>query len=70
MGSIRFNHEWDTVVLVLIDENYELMEIYEAKRELVFQELTKPGSKARNERGALSISKFKSISKKIWPLKV
>lgn len=68
VGSIRFNHEWDTVMLVLLDENYDLKEIFEAKRALIIQELTKPGSKARNERGALGISKFKSIAEKVWPL--
>ena len=29
--------------------------------------LTAPGSKARNERGALAVSKFKQIGRQIWP---
>ncbi len=29
--------------------------------------LTKPGSKARNERGALAVSKFIAVGCKLWP---
>ncbi len=68
IGCIRFTYEWDTVMLVLINENYELMEIYEAKRDNVESELAIPGSKARNERGALGVLKFMSIAEKVWPL--
>ena len=66
LGSIKLKHEWDTVVLVLMDVNFEPIKIYEALRADIERELTKPGSKARNERGALSISKFKAISLPIW----
>lgn len=66
LGSIRFNHDWDCVMLVLLDERIEPLVIYEADRASLEEALTKPGSKARNERGALSISKFKSIGKEIW----
>ena len=39
---------------------------YEADRLVLKQALKKPGSKARNDRGALAVSKFKSISKLVW----
>ncbi len=67
IGSIRLDKEWDTVVLVLMDEDLEPVEIFEAERASVTAALLVPGSKARNERGALGISKFKSVSEKIWP---
>jgi len=70
MGSIKLDHEWDTVLLVLMDINFEPLKIYEAQRADVERELIKPGSKARNERGALSISKFKAISSPIWSRKI
>ena len=41
-------------------------EIYEAGRDAAIEALTKPGSKWRNERGALSIRKFRSIGKLRW----
>lgn len=68
IGSIDIKKEFDAVLLVLLDENYEATEIYEATRKAVVNALEKPGSKARNERGALGISKFKSIGHVRWPL--
>jgi hypothetical protein len=52
--------------LVLLDENFEAREIYEAERADVLKALAEPGSKARNERGALAVSKFKSIATLRW----
>jgi hypothetical protein len=68
LGRIQLDKEWDGVVLVLLDAELEPTEIYEARRPEIMQALTTPGSKARNERGALSVSKFKSIGKLVWPL--
>ena len=66
LGNIRLEHDWDTVVLVILDEDFNPVELYEAERKDIEEALLKPGSKARNERGALAVSKFKSISKLVW----
>ena len=66
LGSIRLDHEWNTVILVLMDADFELLEMHEASRPDIEMELKKPGSRARNERGALSIGKFKSIASLVW----
>ncbi len=66
MGSIDIKKEFDAVLLVLLDSNFDATVIYEASREAVIAALTKPGSKSRNERGALGISKFKSIGRVRW----
>jgi len=66
LGSIRLKHEWDTVMLILVDAEFEPLEIYEARRSDIERELTRPGSKARNVRGSLSVSKFKSIALLVW----
>lgn len=55
------------MILVLMNEDYEAVEIWEASRNKVETRLTDPGSKARNDRGSLDISQFKSIAKRIWP---
>jgi len=65
--SIKVTPEWDTVMLVLLDEDFEPLEIHEAKKQDIRRELTRPGSKARNIRGSLSVSKFKSIATPVWP---
>ncbi|MDH3580404.1 MAG: hypothetical protein OEM91_07230, partial [Hyphomicrobiales bacterium] len=67
MGSIKLDHQWDAVVLVIMNQLFEPQAIYEAERDAIEKALKAPGSKARNERGALSISKFISIGRQVWP---
>jgi hypothetical protein len=66
LGAIKIKHEWDAVLLVLLDQNFEATAIYEADRPAVVEALAKPCSKARNERGALAVSKFRSIGRLRW----
>ncbi|MDQ1592925.1 MAG: hypothetical protein QOG71_3552 [Pyrinomonadaceae bacterium] len=66
LGSIRVEKEWDAVLMVLLDQNFDCFEIYEAERDAVIAALIAPGSKARNVRGALSVTKLKSIGKLRW----
>lgn len=66
IGSIRLEHQCDAVLLVLLDQNFDAQAIYEAAWPDVVAALTAPGSRARNERGALAVSKFKSIAKLRW----
>ena len=67
LGSIRLDHEWDVVIVVIMDELFEVRWMFEAERDVIKAALSAPGSKARNERGALSLSKFKSIGRQVWP---
>jgi hypothetical protein len=66
LGRIDITKPWDAVMLVLLDENLDATAVYEASRDAVITVLKAPGSKSRNERGALGISKFKSIGQLIW----
>jgi hypothetical protein len=65
-GRIRLDHEWDAVLLVLLEVDFSPLEIYEAERSDVEKTLMKPGARARNVRGALSIAKFKSVARLVW----
>jgi hypothetical protein len=65
-GSIRLDHEWDAVLLVLLEADFSPIEIYEAERPDVEKALMEPGARARNVRGALNIVKFKSIAHLAW----
>jgi hypothetical protein len=62
LGSIDTTRDWDAVLMVLLDGNFE------AHRADVLRELSVPGSKARNERGTLSVRKFKTIGRLRWRL--
>lgn len=66
LGSIDISKDFDAVLLVLLDSDFEAIEIFEADRDVVISALKAPGSKARNERGALGVSKFKSIGRLRW----
>jgi len=66
LGSIDITKDFDAVLMVLLDANFDAIEIYEADRNAVLATLTAPGSKSRNERGAMGVSKFKAIGRPRW----
>ncbi len=66
VGKITNKHDFDYLIFVWLDEQFEPKAIYETTRDNVFKELNKSGSTARNIRGQLSASKLKSISKELW----
>jgi hypothetical protein len=66
MGRIDVTQKFDAVLLVLMDEKLNATAIYEASRRAVVAALTAPGSKSRNERRALPVTKFKQIGRLVW----
>ena len=66
LGAIDVSKDWDSVVLVLLDENFNAKEIHEAERSDVLAALSAPGSKARNERGQIGVNKFKTMARLRW----
>ena len=67
LGSIKRAQEWDAVLMVLMNQEMETQEIWRAERNAVLKALAAPGSKAKNERGALSVSEFRQIGTRVWP---
>ncbi|MCA7888805.1 hypothetical protein QZM25_28550 [Burkholderia contaminans] len=68
LGSIQPEKQWDAVLMVLLDSDFNALEIWEADRAAVLDALARPGSKARNERGALAVAKVKAIGRRRWPV--
>jgi hypothetical protein len=66
LGSIDVKKNWDAVMMVLLNENFDAIEIYVAERDSVLAALAAPGSRSRNERGALGVNKFKAIGELVW----
>lgn len=66
VGAIDITKPFDAVLLVVLDENFNARHIHEAERADVIDALTRPGSRSRNERGAMSIALFKRIGRKVW----
>ena len=66
VGQLKLEQEWDSVVLVIMDENYEPYEIYEAGREDILDAMEEAGTSTRRKRGAMSVARFKIISRLVW----
>ena len=66
MGAIDLRQPFDVVLLVLLDADFNAFAMYEASRAQVESALTLPGSKARNERGALAMRQFMAMARLRW----
>ena len=66
IGQLKTGQDWDSVLLVLMDDNYEPFEIYEADREDLMQAIADAEASKRAKRGLLSVAKFKAISQLVW----
>jgi len=66
LGQLKVEQEWDSVLLVLMDENYETDSIYEADREAMLEALQEQADSNRTKRGAMSVAKFKNIAQLVW----
>lgn len=65
IGQLKMNQDWDAVVLVLMDEDYEPYEIYQALREDL-AEFVNASSSSRAKRGAMSVARFKIVGELVW----
>jgi len=61
------NSNWQYVLLVLLNQDYETFAIYQASREALIGALSENTAK-QNKRGAISVSKFKYIGSLVWSL--
>ncbi|MFN2309407.1 MAG: hypothetical protein ABR553_06670 [Gammaproteobacteria bacterium] len=66
IGQLRVQQDWDSVLLVLMDDNYEPFEIYEAERDEVLAAVAETETSKRAKRGLLSVAKFKAIGQLVW----
>lgn len=65
IGQLKLDKDWDSVVLVLMDEDYEPYEIYEAERDDIIEYVGKSSSN-RAKRGTMSVARFKIIGHLAW----
>jgi len=66
VGQLKLEQDWDSVVLVLLDEGYEPFEIYEASRETILDAMEEAGTSSRKKRGAMSVARFRNIADLVW----
>ena len=66
IGQLKLEQEWDSVLLVIMDENYEAEVIYEADRQAILDALEEQKESKRSKRGVMSVAKFKNIAELVW----
>ncbi len=66
IGQLKIGEEWDSVVLVLMDEDYQPLELWEAERDDLLEAIETSKESARARRGALSVARFKNIGRLVW----
>ena len=66
VGQLKLEQEWDSIVLVIMNEEYEPVEIFECNRKVIEESVDDNKSTKRNKRGAMSLAKFKIISDLVW----
>ena len=62
LGQLKLDQDWDAIVLVIMDADFEPREIYLAGREEIQQSVYNSKSK----RGSISVARFKIIGKLLW----
>ncbi len=66
IGQLKLDQEWDSVVLVLMDETFSPIEIYEADREEIEAAMQEAGASRRTRRGAMSVGRFRHVGHLVW----
>ncbi|MCK4866078.1 MAG: hypothetical protein KAT06_11730 [Gammaproteobacteria bacterium] len=66
LGQIKTDQNWDKILLVLMNEDFETTEIFEASREDMLEELDEVNSSNRKKRGAMSVVRFKHLAQLVW----
>ncbi len=65
IGQIKVDQDWDSVMLIIMDENYEPQQIIEAAREAITEAMADTSAN-RAKRGAMSVARFRAIGRLVW----
>lgn len=66
IGQLNFQGEWDQVLLVIYNADYQPREILMADRDSIQTAINTTKSEKRKARGALSVAKFRNIASTVW----
>ncbi len=65
IGQLKMEQNWDSVVLVLLNDDYEPFEIYEIDRATLTENVVDKHSK-KAKKGAMTVARFKKIATLAW----
>lgn len=66
IGQINPDGRWDNVVMVLFDDDYLPVEMYEATSDDIAAALKTKKESQNKKRGAMSVAQFKIIGELVW----
>ncbi|MDH5180795.1 MAG: hypothetical protein OEZ39_13130 [Gammaproteobacteria bacterium] len=66
VGQLKLEQEWDKVVLVIMDNEFQADTIYEASRTEILAAMDRQADSKRSKRGAISVARFKNIGRQVW----
>ena len=66
IGQLNPDGRWDNMVLVLFNDNYEPVEMYEATSSDIIEAINNKTDSKRKKRGVMSIAQFKIIGELVW----
>jgi hypothetical protein len=66
LGQLNVNQDWDSVVLVIMNDKYMPVEIYEAYRDELEEAIYEAKESSRAKRGAMTVGKFKKLARLAW----
>ena len=66
IGQIKSDGRWDSVIMVLFNDDYLPVEMYEASSEDIEAALNTKADSANKKRGAMSVAQFKIIGRLVW----
>jgi len=66
LGQFRFDIDWEGMFLVLMNDDYEPFEIYEADVSVLREAVEESSGSKRSKRGPMSVAKFKVIGRLVW----
>lgn len=67
VGAIKLDHEWDSIMLVLMGRDYQTVAIHEVARSTIEHAIMRTESKARRA-GKLSVAEIIRIGRQVWPV--
>ncbi|MDF1644748.1 MAG: hypothetical protein P1U80_11255 [Pseudomonadales bacterium] len=68
IGQLNFHGDWNVLLLVLLDEQYNTVEIYQMDRETAVEAVDELNNDTRKKRGPMSVAKFKALGSLVWDI--
>ncbi len=63
IGQLKLEQDWDAVVLVLMDSDFQPTRIYRAEHDVVIDAVEET---KRSKRGIMSVARFRNIAELVW----